>query len=156
MNDPEVRIRHLRALDDDEAPSPRVRVLVALGINPYSERLLRTAARLAEGLGGDLHAVHIALRGHPTSLYEANLSWHIDQARQLGAHVEIVDGDDVATTLVRYAQRNGVTHIVLGQSDVSRWHEITRGSIVTRMQRMVLHDQLGIDLYIVTSNSAMI
>ena len=129
------------------------RVLVALGINPYSQRLLRAAARLAQGLGGDLLALHIAPPGNVTRLYETNLAWHLDQARELGAQIAVVEGTDVAELLIKHAREQRVTHLVVGQSDVSRWREVTRGSVINRMLRMILDAQLGIDLYIVTGSS---
>lgn len=136
-----------------EQPAPGVvRVLVALGINPHSQRLLQTAARLADGLHGDLLALHVAPPGNVTSLYESNLSWHIEYARELGAQVTTVEGRDVVAALIAFAKAQSVTHLVLGQSDVSRWREITRGSVINRMLRSIAREQLGIDLYIVTVN----
>ena len=137
-------------LDDSTA---RVRVLVALGINTHSQSLLQTAARLAHGLNGDLIALHIAPGGQAASLYQTNLNWHLDQARELGAEVEIVEGEDIAATLVQQALSRRVTHLVVGQSDVSRWREITRGSVINRMMRMILSQRRHIDLYIVTASS---
>ncbi|HEX6291208.1 MAG TPA: universal stress protein [Herpetosiphonaceae bacterium] len=141
------------AAQRSQTPQAPVRVLVALGINPNSQRLLLTAARLAEGLQGQLFAIHIEPPGHVTTLYEANRTRYLNKARELGAHVEIVKGEDVATTLVNYAETHNMTHLVLGQSDVSRWREITRGSVINRILRMILSRQLGVDLYIVTVSS---
>lgn len=137
---------------DEQPATVVVRVLVALGINPHSQRLLQTAARLAEGLGGDLLALHVAPPGNVTSLYESNLSWHIEYARDLGAQVTIVEDRDVVAALITFAKAQRVTHLVLGQSDVSRWREITRGSVINRMLRTIARQQVGIDLYIVTIN----
>ncbi len=144
-----------KMLEDGSASTQdgTVRVLVAVGINPYSERLLRTAARLAGRLQGQLLALHIAPRGTATSLYAANVQRHLDLARSLGAEVATIQGGDVGATLVNYAQRQRVTHIVLGQSDVSRWREITRGTVINRIQRLILNGGGGIDLYIVTASS---
>jgi|GEM_PF-3534201 len=142
------------AADQDTAGSlAQVRVLVALGINPYSQRLLKTAAQLAQGLQGELIALHIAPPGQTGRLYQTNLQWHIDQAEALGARVDIREGTDIAATLVRYAQQHAVTHLVVGQSDVSRWREVTRGSVINRMLRLILRESSGIDLYIVTGSS---
>jgi two-component system sensor histidine kinase KdpD len=141
------------AAHDSDTPQSPVRVLVALGINPNSQRLLLTAARLAEGLQGQLFAIHIEPPGPVTMLYEANRTRYLEKARELGAHVEIVKGEDVALTLVSYAQTHHMSHMVLGQSDVSRWREITRGSIINRILRMILSRQIGVDLYIVTASS---
>jgi two-component system, OmpR family, sensor histidine kinase KdpD len=130
-----------------------VRVLVAIGINPDSQRLLHTAARLAEGLGGELIAIHVQAGSDATSLYRANRDRHLQQARDLGATTEIVTGTDVAATLVRFARTRDVTHLVVGQSDISRWREVTRGSVVNRMLRLIQEENAAIDLYIVTASS---
>lgn len=134
---------------------PAVRVLVAIGINPDSQRLLRTAARLAQGLGGELIALHVQATSDATSLYRANRDRHLQQARELGARTEIVSGSDVAATLVRYARARNITHLVVGQSDISRWREVTRGSVVNRMLRLIQQEHAGIDLYIVTASSRL-
>jgi two-component system, OmpR family, sensor histidine kinase KdpD len=140
------------ARHDSSLPSS-VRVLVALGINPNSQRLLMTAVRLAESLSGELFVLHIEPPGMVTTLYEGNRTRYLEKARELGAHVEIVKGQDVAATLVDYAQSRQMTHLVLGQSDVSRWREITRGSVINRILRMILSRQVQVDLYIVTASS---
>ena len=124
----------------------RVRVIVAIGSNPSTNRLVRRAVKLAKGLGGDLVAIHIHAPGQHSNVYEANVGWHLEQARQLGADVHVVEATDVAATLVQYAREHGVTHLVIGQSDISRWQEALRGSIVNRILRF----RSGVDLYIVT------
>lgn len=143
----------VRPVEQSERPAVgTVRVLVGLGINPHSQRLLQTAARLANGLAGDLLALHVAPPGNVTSLYEANIAWQVEYARELGATVTIVEGRNIAATLIEFAKAQHVTHLVVGQSDISRWREITRGSVINRMQRMIRQQQVGIDLYIVTAN----
>lgn len=129
-----------------------VRIMVAIGINPSSQRLLDAAAQLAQGLGGDLLAVHIKQPRSHASVYQANLDWHIHHARSLGAQVKVVTGKDIAKTLVAYAQAQQITHLVLGQSEVSRWREIRHGSLVNQILRQITHQSAGIDLYIVTSS----
>ncbi len=123
-----------------------VRIMVAIGISPNADRLVRRAAKLAQALRGELFAVHIHPPGKGTNVYHANVDWHLQQARQLGAHVEVVHARDIAAALVEQARKHNVTHLVLGQSDISRWQEAVRGSIVNR----ILRYRSGIDLYIVT------
>lgn len=134
-------------------PSLPMHVMVAIGINPHSQRLLEAAARLAQGLNATLLAVHIHPPGIAGSLYETNLEWHFELARALGADTDVIEGADVAATLVQHAQQRGVTHLVLGQSDVTRWHEIRQGSIVNRLLREIARQGAAIDLYIVTGSN---
>jgi two-component system sensor histidine kinase KdpD len=123
-----------------------VRVMVAIGINPNTERLLLRAARLAQGLNGELFAIHIQPTRSGSHGYQANVEWHLQQAHRLGAQIEIVRSDDVAAALIQAGRRHSITHLVLGQSDISRWQEVLRGSIVNRLLRF----RSGIDIYIVT------
>jgi two-component system, OmpR family, sensor histidine kinase KdpD len=129
-----------------EPGMPLVRVMVAIGINPNTERLLLRAARLAKGLQGELYAIHIQPSRSASHGYQANLEWHLQQARRMGAHVEIVHADDIAAALVQAGRQHNITHLVLGQSDISRWQEAIHGSIVNRLLRF----RSGIDIYIVT------
>jgi two-component system, OmpR family, sensor histidine kinase KdpD len=131
--------------DPVDQSSP-VRVMVAIGINPSTERLLLRAAKLAQGLHGSLYAIHIHPQRKGSNVYHANVQWHLDQARRLGAVVEVVRSNDVAAALVKHARKHNITHLVMGQSDISRWQEVFRGSIINKIMRY----RSGVDLYIVT------
>ena len=124
----------------------RVRVMVAIGVSPSTDRLVRRAKKLADGLDGELFALHIHPRADQSNVSHANVEWHLARARQLGAHVHVVQSADIAGALVEQARTHGITHLVLGQSDISRWQEVLRGSIINR----ILRYRSGIDLYIVT------
>ncbi len=136
-------------------PSQQACVVVAVGINPHNQRLLTGAARLAQGLNERLLAVHIHLPGAQASLYRTNLEWQFEQARALGAHTDEIEGHEVVAALVAYAQRHNATHIVIGQSDVNRWHEIRYGTIINGLLREIARRHAALDLYIVTSTSRM-
>jgi two-component system, OmpR family, sensor histidine kinase KdpD len=41
-------------------------------------------------------------------------------------------GANVADTLIDFARREGVTHVVFGQSARSRWNILLRGSVINR------------------------
>ena len=69
-----------------------------------------------------------------------------DLARDLGAHTHEVKGVDVASEIVDFVVVHHATFIVLGQSVRSRYEEITRGSIVTRVMR----ETQGMDVVIVS------
>ena len=141
----------MQELTNGRSPTASARIMVALGVNPNSQRLLVAAKRLAQGLDGELLAVHIRQPSNRASVYQANLDWHIEQARAIGAQVDIIEGKDIAATLVSHAQRRRVTHLVLGQSEVSRWREIRHGSLANQILRQIARRFAGIDLYIVTT-----
>jgi two-component system sensor histidine kinase KdpD len=127
--------------------------MVAIGINPHSLRLLQAARQLAHGLDGTLLAIHIRPPGTQASLYHTNIEWHFEQARALGAETEVIGGQDIAATLVKHAQARDVTHLVVGQSDISRWQEIRHGSVINQLLREIAQRRAAIDVYIVTGSS---
>ena len=53
-------------------------------------------------------------------------------AEELGAKVIKLKGANVADTLIDFARREGVTHVVFGQSARSRWDILLRGSVINR------------------------
>lgn len=111
------------------------RILVAVTGAPGTDSVLRRAARLAARTKADLHVVHVtsgdARAGvDPTAL---------QQIRQLvsdiaGTWVELT-GEDPAQALVAYAAEHQITQIVLGSTNRSRWQELVRGSIISRVLR---------------------
>ena len=129
-----------------ESPWPGpIRVMICVGYNPVSQRLIQRAGFLAKMLGGELLAVHFQTAESEAPGYQMMLQRNLDLARSIGALVKIERGAGVAQAIAQFAQANGVTHIVMGESARSRLEEVRRGSLV----RQVLAASHGIDLYIV-------
>ena len=59
-------------------------------------------------------------------------SENIRLAERLGATVVKVKADKPSDGLVAFAQREGVTHVIFGQSARSRWELLWRGSTLDR------------------------
>ena len=121
------------------------RIMVCVGYNPISQRLIQRAADLARAFRGELIAVHIQPAESDAPGYHMMLERNLDLARQLGARIVVEHGTPLAHVLTRVAQANRVTHIVMGESARSRLEEIRTGSLV----RQILRASRGIDIYIV-------
>jgi two-component system sensor histidine kinase KdpD len=65
------------------------------------------------------------------------LADNIRFAQQLGAKVVKLKNSRVADALVEFAKREGITHVIFGQSARSRWNLLMHGSIVDRFLRDV-------------------
>src|SRR5512145_3010362 len=100
------------------------RVMVCVGYNPVSARLIQRAAQLANAFAGELIAVHVQIAESEAPGYQAMLEQNLALARQLGAQIVITQGSPLAEVLNRVAQAHHVTHIVMGESARSRWAEI--------------------------------
>ena len=112
------------------------RVMVCMSSNALAPRVIRTGARIAGRLGSKWYAVYVetpreTARPHRPPDAEA-LQQNIRLAESLGATVVRVKAERPADGLIAFAQREGVTHVIFGQSARSRWELVWRGSTLDR------------------------
>jgi two-component system sensor histidine kinase KdpD len=116
------------------------RVMVCMSSNPMAPRVIRTGARIAGRLGAKWFAVYVETpKEQPTRKGAAAtaLDDNIKLAEDLGATVVRVTADRPAEGLIAFAQREGVTHVIFGQSARSRWELIWQGSTLDRFLNAV-------------------
>jgi len=122
------------------------RIMVAVTGAPGTAAVVRRAARMAARVKGDLHVVHVQ-----TDSASAAIGSTLDVVHHLvedvGAEWHEVAGDDPARTLVAFARDHQITQIVLGSTRRSRFEELTRGSVVSRVLRFAADE--GIDVHII-------
>ncbi len=112
------------------------RVMVCMSSNALAPRVIRTGARIAGRLGSKWYAVYVETpREKPDKINARDaeaLQQNIQLAESLGATVVRVKAERPAEGLIAFAQREGVTHVIFGQSARSRWELIWRGSTLDR------------------------
>jgi two-component system, OmpR family, sensor histidine kinase KdpD len=106
----------------------RDRILVGVRGRAEDEAVVRRAARIATRRGGDLMAVHIITGGKTADA--TTLERIRGLVEQMGGRFDEVVGRRVPDALLDLARAQGVTQIVLGASDRSRWQEFVTGSVV--------------------------
>jgi two-component system, OmpR family, sensor histidine kinase KdpD len=124
-----------------ERPVIPDKVMVAMASRGSARTLLRAGSRMAGRLATDWYVVYVETpREEPGRIKPADhvaLTDNIRFARQLGAKVVKLKGSRVADALVEFARREGITHVIFGQSARSRWDLLLHGSIVDRFLRDV-------------------
>jgi two-component system sensor histidine kinase KdpD len=111
------------------------KVMVCLSTRPGTERLLRIGARVAGRLASNWYAVYVARpddKGHGDPEAYHRLEEYQRMARDLGAQVVTLTGRNVSDALIRFAQQEGISHVVFGQSIRSRWDIFLHGSVLNR------------------------
>ena len=96
------------------------RILVCVTPRSNASLMIRRGRRQADRFHGDLHVVYVEQRGlsaADSGVLEANLAC----AREAGAQVEILRGDDPIELILEYARRHGMTQIFVGHSQRSGW-----------------------------------
>ena len=130
------------------------KVMVCLSSRRSAQRLLRTGSRIAGRLASDWYAVYVETPrdevGRIDPADHASLTQNIRLAEELGANVVKLKARRVADALIVFARREGITHVVFGQSARSRWDILLHGSVINRflnevrgatVQVVPLHDE---------------
>lgn len=112
------------------------RVMVCMSSSALAPRVIRAGARIAGRLGAKWYAVYVETpQEQPDRIRTSDadaLQQNIRLAESLGAIVVRVRAERAAEGLVAFAQREGVTHVIFGQSARSRWDLIWRGSTLDK------------------------
>lgn len=122
------------------------RIIVCVGSNPKSPKIIRAARRMATRLQAEWIAVYVETP--QMELSEANRNRAIQNLRlaeQLGAETKILTGFDIANEILNFARERNVTKIVLGKRITSRWRDWIFGSLVYELARK----SGEIDIYII-------
>lgn len=122
-------------------------ILVCLSSAPSNSKIIRTAAKMADAFSGNFTALYIETPGF-ASLDETDkkrLKQNMKLARQLGAKVETVSGEDVPYQIAEFARLSGVTKIVIGRSAAVKKHLIRKPTLT---EKLIAHAP-NIDIHII-------
>lgn len=112
------------------------RVMVCMSSNGLAPRVLRTGARIAGRLGAKWYAVYVETPQERPGRIDPedgdSLKQNIRLAESLGATVVKVHAQRPAEGLIAFAQREGITHVIFGQSARSRWEILRKGSTLNK------------------------
>ncbi len=124
------------------------RLLVCVGANPASARLVRAGRRIAGNLRCEWIALHVETPG-AAPIAEGDQAALIDNlqlAEEFGARTETLQGHDVAEEVLAYARAHNVTRILVGKPTHRRLRDRLRGSLVDRLVR----GSGDVDVYVIT------
>jgi two-component system sensor histidine kinase KdpD len=112
------------------------RVMVCVSSSADAPRVIRAGARIASRLGAHWYAVYVETPreapGHIKPADRDALQRSIALAKQLGAAIVRVKADRPADGLIAFAKREGITHVIFGQTARSRWEILLKGSTLNR------------------------
>jgi len=134
--DQSVKAHNYRERQGLEQASIPEKVMVAMASRGTAKRILRGGARIAGRLASDWFAVYVETpREEPGRIDPQDfvvLQENIRFAKELGAKVVKLKGRRVADALIEFARKEGITHVVFGQSARSRWDIFLHGSVINR------------------------
>jgi two-component system, OmpR family, sensor histidine kinase KdpD len=124
-------------------------LLVAVSHTQQSAKLIRWAKNLSYTMGADLQAIYVETSYKLDIKESEQLNKNINLARQLGIKFRIVTNRDMVKAIVDFAQKENITHIIIGKPRVRNLFTLLRlGNFVNRLIRY----SGNIDVYILGSD----
>jgi len=120
-------------------------MLVAVDHKVHSMRLLRWAKNLSYSMGAQIQALYVETAHSLSEKEREQLDKNIALAKQLGIKVRINTNNDEVKAIVEYAQKENITHIIVGKPRVRNFLSMfLLGNFITRLIRY----SGNIDVYI--------
>ncbi len=126
------------------------RILVCVGPNPRSIRLIRAAKRMAAGLRAEWLAVYVEAphKVRPSENDLRQLAEHMRLAESLGAETVTLSGPKVSEAVLSYARERNVTKIIIGKPTHPQWKDKLFGSMLDELVR----GSGEIDVYVISGD----
>jgi len=107
---------------------------ILVGITPRSDArpILESGRRNADRFHGALLVAYVK-QPNLAPGDQASLERNLAIARELDAHIDVLDGRDPVKALIDFARTNGVTQIFIGHSQRRGWWQQLRGNPVDRL-----------------------
>ena len=128
-------------------PYTKEHILVCLSSSPSNKTIIRTAARMAQAFRGSFTALFVETPEFSRVGEDdrRRLEFNTRLARQLGATVETVYGEDISYQIAEFARLSGITRIVIGRSTAAARSFPGKQSLT---ERLITYAP-GVDIHII-------
>ena len=121
-------------------------ILVCLSAAPSNQKIVDTAAKMANALQARFTALYVQTGTKSEALDKENLEEHIRYAEMLGAEIVTTHGENIPVQIAEYARLSNVTKIVIGQSNARRNHFFSKSTLTEKLIEIVP----DIDIHIIS------
>ena len=124
---------------DHEAALRKERLLICIDERPSAAMLIRRGRRVADYLRADCIAVYVspdAGLAHLSQDERDAVEKHLGFARNLRIDTNVIEGRDVAATLVQFARAHQATQILMGRSASNGGKRRRGGGTLQRVVRL--------------------
>ena len=112
-------------------------ILVCLSAAPSNQKIVATAAKMANALQARFTALYVQTGTKSEALDKENLEEHIRYAEMLGAEIVTTHGENIPVQIAEYARLSNVTKIVIGQSNARRNHFFSKSTLTEKLIEIV-------------------
>ncbi|NBX03837.1 MAG: sensor histidine kinase KdpD [Alphaproteobacteria bacterium] len=127
------------------------RILVCIGPDALSSKLVRVAKRMSSGLKAPWTVVYIENERHYRLSKDGQeaVERTLRLAERMGGKTEILQGQKASDDILDYARQHNMTKIIVGKMHKSRWREVVSGTLADELMR----GSGDIDVYVVTGDA---
>ncbi|MDP3533628.1 MAG: DUF4118 domain-containing protein [Alphaproteobacteria bacterium] len=145
--DAQMKLYNITEFAGGEILSPRL--MVCVGPDLLSLRLVRATKRMADRIGAPWFAVYVQNEKHLllSTKEQERLDRTLRIAEQMGSKIEYIYSQNALKELIAFAKKNAVTRIVIGKTPKPRWREIIFGSLADGLIR----SSDGIEITVISS-----
>lgn len=131
---------------------PAEKILVCIGPDPLSAKLVRAAKRMATGLKAPWTAIYVENQRHyrMTRRKQGAVENTLRLAERMGGETAILHGESAAKAIIAYARKHRFSKIVAGKPSKPRWKDFIFGSLVDDLIRL----SGDIDVYVITGEAS--
>jgi len=131
----------------DQKQARQHKILLLVTSDPKTAILVRRAKRVSDFLGSECFAVAVAPSGNLSSMSETDreaIKKHLNFARNMRIETRILEGKDVAKTLVDFARINQITQIFLTRAPDRSFIPAWSGGLPQKIVRLARDMQIVI------------
>ncbi|MDE3016684.1 MAG: sensor histidine kinase KdpD [Pseudomonadota bacterium] len=127
------------------------RILVCIGADQLSAKLVRVAKRMSSGLKAPWTAIYIENERHFRLSREGQeaVERTLRLAERMGGKTETIQGQRAPEEILNYAHAGGITKIIVGKVMRPRWRELLWGTLADQLIRR----SGDIDVYVVAGEA---
>ena len=126
------------------------KIMVCIGPDPLSAKLVRSTKRMANSLKVPWIAIYVENSRHYrlSEREKKVIESYFRMAKRNGATTAVLYGENAAAEILSYARLNSVGKIIVGKSNKSRFRDIIQGSLAEK----IIRKSGIIDVYVITED----
>ncbi len=131
-----------------DKPSVSDKLLVCVGPDPLSAKLVRTTKRLASSMKSAWTAIYVENAHHHRldDMARRKVESLFRMIERLGGKTAVVQGECAEREIVAHARIHNFTKIIVGKPFKSKWQNILQGSLADK----IIRESGDLDVYVVT------
>lgn len=137
---------------ENKTKNQQEHILVCISASPSNAKIIKTAAKASAAYSGIFTALYVKTSDSEKMSEEdkKRLQSNISLAKQLGADITTIYGDEISYRIAEFARVSGVTEIFIGRSTVKRKHFWNKPTLTEKL----IETAPNLDIHIIPDSTS--